>query len=192
MVDIEHVVVLMLENRSFDCMLGRLYPNDPDYRGLTLNESNQVGSAVYGVWTDPSITAHDACIPDPDPGEYFTDMNMQLFGAAGRNGQAATMCGFAQSYATQPANGDVFAPAAVMHYFTPEQVPVISTLAKAFGVCDSLARLGPLPDLAEPLLCPYRHLVGLRRQQNLSHPLRGAEPFPAARGLEQVVARLLP
>src|SRR5260370_41026101 len=36
MVDIEHVVVLMLENRSFDCMLGRLYPNDPDYRGLTL------------------------------------------------------------------------------------------------------------------------------------------------------------
>jgi phospholipase C len=137
MVDIEHVVVLMLENRSFDCMLGRLYPNDPDYRGLTLNESNQVGSALYGVWTDSSITAHDARIPDPDPGEYFTDMNLQLFGAAGRNGQAATMCGFAENYATQPASGDVFAPAAVMHYFTPEQVPVISTLAKAFGVCDS-------------------------------------------------------
>ena len=24
--DIRHVVVLMLENRSFDCMLGMLYP----------------------------------------------------------------------------------------------------------------------------------------------------------------------
>ena len=32
--DIRHVVVLMLENRSFDCMLGMLYPNSEDFDGL--------------------------------------------------------------------------------------------------------------------------------------------------------------
>ena len=31
---IEHVVVLMLENRSFDCMLGWLYRDRPDFDGL--------------------------------------------------------------------------------------------------------------------------------------------------------------
>jgi phospholipase C len=135
MADIQHVVVLMLENRSFDCMLGRLYPNDPDYRGLTLHEFNNYAGGGYGVWNDSSMTPTTACIPDPDPGEMFTDMNMQLFGNLARPTTPATMSGFAQSYATQTAKG-VFAPAAVMHYFTPDQVPVISALAKAFGVCD--------------------------------------------------------
>ena len=33
--DVAHLVVLMLENRSFDCMLGRLYLGRPDFDGLT-------------------------------------------------------------------------------------------------------------------------------------------------------------
>jgi phospholipase C len=132
MADIEHVVVLMLENRSFDSMLGRLYPNDPDFRGLTLNESNKYGNSGFGVWNDTGMTPATACIPDPDPGEAFTDMNFQLFGSNGRSNNPPTMCGFAENYVTQ-AKG---AASAVMHYFTPEQVPVISTLAKAFGVSD--------------------------------------------------------
>jgi phospholipase C len=132
MADIEHVVVLMLENRSFDSMLGRLYPNDPDFRGLTLNESNKFGNSGFGVWNDTGMTPATACIPDPDPGEAFTDMNFQLFGSKGRSNDPPTMCGFAENYVTQ-AKG---AASAVMHYFTPEQVPVISTLAKAFGVSD--------------------------------------------------------
>jgi phospholipase C len=134
--DIEHVVVLMLENRSFDCMLGRLYPATPDFRGLTLNESNFYGM-TYGVWNDPDLTPAIACVPDPDPGELFTDMNVQLFGQEMRPQDGLpTMTGFAQNYGTQPASAGWRDPGAVMHYFTPDQVPVISTLAKAFGVCD--------------------------------------------------------
>jgi phospholipase C len=126
----------MLENRSFDCMLGRLYPAGPDYDGLTLNESNTYGM-TYGVWNDPTMSAATACIPDPDPGEAFIDMNMQLFGQQQRPpGAAPTMCGFASNYGTQPAKEGWRDPGAVMHYFTPDQVPVLSTLAKAFGVCD--------------------------------------------------------
>lgn len=134
--DIQHVVVLMLENRSFDCILGRLYPQDPDFRGLTLNESNHYGM-TYGVWNDPSMTVATACIPDPDPGEAFQDMNVQLFGPTGRlPASVADMSGFALNYGTLPASAGYRDPGAVMHYFTPEQVPVISKLAKAFGVCD--------------------------------------------------------
>ncbi|MBS0419882.1 MAG: hypothetical protein JSR66_19375 [Proteobacteria bacterium] len=133
---IDHVVVLMLENRSFDCMLGRLYPAGPRFDGLTLNESNTF-DMTYAVWNDPTLTDAIACVPDPDPGEAFVDMNMQLFGVAERPHQgAANMSGFARNYGSLPASAGWRDPGAVMHYFTPEQVPVLSTLAKAFGVCD--------------------------------------------------------
>lgn len=134
--NIQHVVVLMLENRSFDCMLGRLYPQDPDFRGLTLNESNFYGM-TYGVWNDPRLTPAIACVPDPDPGEAFSDMNMQLFGQTQRSpGVAPSMCGFARNYGMLPVKAGWRDPGAVMHYFTPDQVPVISTLARSFGVSD--------------------------------------------------------
>jgi phospholipase C len=135
MANIQHVVVLMLENRSFDSMLGRLYPGDANYRGLTLLEYNNYQSTGYGVWNDKTMLPSTATIPDPDPGELFTDMNTQMFGSAIRPKTPADMSGFAQSYATQPGKG-IYAPSAVMHYFTPDQVPVISALATTFGVCD--------------------------------------------------------
>jgi phospholipase C len=137
MANIQHVVVLMLENRSFDSMLGRLYPNDPDYRGLTLRESNTYAGTVFPVWNDSGMSPTTACIPTPDPGELFTDMNMQVFGDAAPGGAAPTMAGFAENYAQQKASSDgTPKPGDVLHYFTPEQVPVISTLARAFGVSD--------------------------------------------------------
>ena len=55
-----------------------------------------------------------------------------------------------------------------MHYFTPEQVPVLSALARAFGVCDRWFGLGSVPDLAEPAVRPYRH--GRRAGQQRHHP----------------------
>ncbi|HEV2268665.1 MAG TPA: alkaline phosphatase family protein [Steroidobacteraceae bacterium] len=138
MPDIQHIVVLMLENRSFDCLLGRLYPNDPTYAGLTLNESNKFGTTgmSYGVWTDCKMSSAIACTPDPDPGELFVDMNEQICGYADRTGRLPTMSGFVLNYGNQPPNAGWRDPGAVMHYFTPEQVPALTTLARAFGVCD--------------------------------------------------------
>lgn len=37
---IDHIVVLMLENRSFDSMLGKLYPKSPSFEGLEGSEQN--------------------------------------------------------------------------------------------------------------------------------------------------------
>jgi phospholipase C len=137
MAQINHVVVLMLENRSFDSMLGWLYPGDADFGGLTLGEYNSYGGTKYGVWNEPSMTPVTAVIPKPDPGEEFKDINVQLFGPAGRGAGPPTMEGFAANYAGQPPSKDGVPQARdVMHFFTPEQVPVISTLARAFGVSD--------------------------------------------------------
>lgn len=138
MAQIEHVVVLMLENRSFDCMLGWLYPDRPDFDGLRGDECNpwhrEDGQVEQiPVWNDRTLTPEAACIPDPDPGELFHDINMQIFGL--HPDGTPRMNGFVDNYLRQPVD-DRRDPRAVMHYFTPEQLPVLSTLARNFGVCD--------------------------------------------------------
>ncbi len=130
--DIQHVVVLMLENRSFDSMLGRLYPNRPDFDGLTGEESNAWGGRTFKVWTSDEMTPDAACLPNPDPNEHFADMTEQIFGAGAGPTSPADMSGFVSNY----ARTGVADPSGVMHGFTPEQAPVISQLAKSFGVSD--------------------------------------------------------
>ena len=144
-VRIEHVVVLMLENRSFDSLLGWLYPGRGDFDGLTGEEFNlwhgPDGPVRVSVWNDPEMSRADARGPDPDPGELFHDMQVQLWGAD-RAGQCERgepdMSGFVDNYAAQPPGpgGARPDPHQVMHCFKPEQVPVLSSLARAFGVCD--------------------------------------------------------
>jgi phospholipase C len=142
--EIKHVVVLMLENRSFDCILGKLYPSGPKFDGLTGEESNpwhqpDGSTENIPVWNDPTLTAQSLCIPDPDPGELFIYMQMQLYGLNPDGTPhlgAPSMDGFVDNYMRQPAADRPFHPGSVMHYFTPDQVPVISQLARAFGVSD--------------------------------------------------------
>src|SRR5438093_4046898 len=92
---IDHIVVLMLENRSFDNMLGWLYdadnpppydkvPRGQSYEGVTgKNLSNPIppyaheaGRAVVPIGKATSITT-----PNPDPGEEYYHVNTQLFGS---------------------------------------------------------------------------------------------------------------
>lgn len=135
--DIRHVVVLMLENRSFDCMLGQLYPASGAFDGLTGTEENIWHNGneqtAVPVWTDPATGPGALTTPDPDPGELFTDIQEQL---SGKSGFSTAMGGFVDNYMAQPAGGTAPRPEAVMHYFTPAHVPVISQLARAFGVSD--------------------------------------------------------
>jgi phospholipase C len=137
--DIEHVVVLMLENRSFDCMLGALYPASPQFDGLTGSETNlDPNKQAVKVWNQPRKVPRTDYIPDPDPGELWLDINTQIFGTPTvPTPPTPTMGGFVDNYLQQAATGDgVYDPSSVMHYFAPDQVPVISTLAKQFAVSD--------------------------------------------------------
>ena len=144
--DIKHVVVLMLENRSFDCMLGWLYHGQGEIDGLDGTQQNPLHrpdgtTTEYRVWSSNALTPEAACIPNPDPGEYYADIKTQIQGMLDKNtvnAGAATMNGFVDNYMRQPVNsGDPpFDPSAVMHYFTPAELPAMSALAEAFAVSD--------------------------------------------------------
>jgi phospholipase C len=133
MADIDHFVVLMLENRSFDSMLGCLKVRRPEINGLTLAEFNdREGGQPVAVWNTGSTSL---VIPTPDPGESWLDMNEQLFGRKNPPAGAADMSGFVRNYENQtddpPYNGEQ-----VMHYYSEAQLPVLTGLANQFAVCD--------------------------------------------------------
>lgn len=85
---IEHYVVLMGENRSFDNLLGHLYTPDappPDggaFEGLAFGEHanpDDDGTTIAAhVYTGPTDEIMER--PDPDPGEEYPHVNTQLFG----------------------------------------------------------------------------------------------------------------
>nr|WP_216662811.1 alkaline phosphatase family protein [Dickeya dadantii] len=86
--NIEHIVVLMLENRSFDHMLGFLYadrnnlsPLGHPFTGLTGNETNpdSNGNPVQVFKITPD-TPNAYFMPGSDPGEGYYATNSQLFG----------------------------------------------------------------------------------------------------------------
>ena len=127
----------MLENRSFDNILGRLYPKSDRFDGLTMEEWNpwhrEDGSVErVPVWS--SDARRPPNLPGEDPGEYFTDIEVQLFGLnpLGR----PTMSGFVDNYVRQPDRGSPPDPKAVMHAYRPEQLATSSLLGRSFGVSD--------------------------------------------------------
>ena len=137
---IKHVVVLMLENRSFDSVLGRLYPKSDKFDGLSGTDSNpDLAGAPILVNSSQGTSAEAMTTPDPNPGESWRDINEQLFGSPEppSPGQVPSMNGFVRNYQKQKKKpADRYAAERIMHHFTPEQVPVISQLAKQFAVSD--------------------------------------------------------
>jgi phospholipase C len=83
---LDHIVVLMFENRSFDNLLGRLYqPGEvPSFDGvLGKNLSNPIPDWVQdgtGPTVVPSGIARNMNAPNTDPGEEYPHVNTQLFG----------------------------------------------------------------------------------------------------------------
>jgi phospholipase C len=138
---IDHFVVLMLENRSFDSMLGMLggYYEKPEmFDGLTGSESNPDADGQAIKVTNVRGTEDDLAVPRTNPAEKWRDMNEQLFGVQTLTPPSTppTMDGFVKSYmrysnVVQPRD-----PSHAMHFFTPQQVPVLSRLALEFAVCD--------------------------------------------------------
>lgn len=149
----DHIVVLMLENRSFDHMLGYLYsdadnfsPSGAPFEGLSGSEScpgtdgKPVG--VYPITTD---NPQAYFMPGADPGEGFAKANNQLFGTP-HPAQGATpmMTGFVTDYAQAIKNNQAkrwhVAPGTteswVMGCYSPDTLPVLSALARGFAVCD--------------------------------------------------------
>lgn len=131
---IDRFVVLMLENRSFDNLLGWMPPGGAEGGGLSGEEYN-IGPDGKQVFVTQAFDGPRVMwAPTPDPGEKFVQINEQLFRQAVQQPTgAADMSGFVQNYAKQPGGPHA---ADIMHYFKPEQVPALSALARSYAVCD--------------------------------------------------------
>jgi len=167
--NIDHFVVLMEENRSFDNLLGYLYkaekvPADQHFEGVAgKNLSNPIPlEADSAQWEHvdvrPGYTMDD---PNPDAGEEYPHVNTQLFGTVfpAENARLEaprmkppynlpdklpsepSMNGFVLDYINNYKVLTGWEPRyaeyrIIMDCFPPDAVPVMSTLARRFAVCD--------------------------------------------------------
>jgi len=161
----DHIVVVLFENRSLDNVLGHLYgPEDgKTFEGVIgKNLSNPIPE-----WAEdgadrkvvPYTVATDMDIPNPDSGEEHPHTNTQLYNILNEQnrfkiqdaigppynapapGQTPTMDGFVTDYISNFTGELGRQPtyeeyAKIMTGFTPEQVPVLNGLARGFGVFD--------------------------------------------------------
>ena len=164
---INHFVVLMLENRSFDNLLGRLYPKSDTFDGLSGDEFNldPAGRPIY-VNNLAGMTADVLTTPDPNPGERWTDINEQLFGviepAAGAIPQ---MNGFVLNYLKQtkwPSVAAHFVEPSSQAEFSPTPVSQIRQRTQQRHLVDFFEtfKLGVFwKALAKNLHCPDDSLI---------------------------------
>ena len=139
---IEHLVVLMMENRSFDHLLGFLKSDDYPIEGLTGKESNRDSTGEPIKVTDDANYSGDL---GTDPGHHFPDVAIQMYGSTDRTGEP-TMSGFVVDY-EKMCGGKIKAGRRIMKCFNEKRVPVISQLAQQYAVCDHWFSSVPGPTL---------------------------------------------
>ncbi|WP_244808329.1 alkaline phosphatase family protein [Caballeronia zhejiangensis] len=154
MAAIEHVFVLMLENRSYDSVFGwsNLAGTTPTGEPTTANGLPPASIVNFGrTGTSYKLGRGAPYALGFDPGHEFTDVCVELcglqvasadtvrhdslvIGAAGYPPFATdtSTTGFAGTYED---HSDVVADA--FNAFTPDQLPVLNFLASQFGVCDN-------------------------------------------------------
>jgi phospholipase C len=123
---VDHIVVMMLENRSFDHLLGylSLTGKRPEIDGLRPGLANEHQERTYPV----HHLAATALEMDPDHSAAAVDQQVA----------SGSMSGFVASAAATLAargieDGD---PGCVMGYYDGGDVPVYDHLAEEFAVCD--------------------------------------------------------
>ena len=138
---IQHVFVLMLENRSFDHLLGFSGITGTDAAtgaparidGLSGSESNLYDGQSYLVQEGA-----DYRMPI-DPNHEFQDVLLQLCGpnavySPGGPYPPADNSGFVASYIASGGGRD---PGEIMKCYRPGQLPVLNALAREFVACDN-------------------------------------------------------
>ncbi|KAK9128987.1 hypothetical protein Syun_017784 [Stephania yunnanensis] len=132
------IVVLVMENRSFDHMIGWMKGSNPQLNGVDGSESNPVNTTDH---SSPLVYFQNhSHYVDPDPGHSFQAIRAQVFGTPTATtgpgtppGLPPLMNGFAQQAV---AEGGTNLSEAVMNGFPPSAVPVYRALVEEFAVCD--------------------------------------------------------
>lgn len=142
---IENFVVLVMENRSFDHMLGFLKRDGYGIEGLDGNETIPLNPTIAGSpdvqVTDDANYRGDFNV-DPsnpstfiDPNHEVSAVTQQLF--VDPQAPTATNRGFVLNYRNQKweTNTDDHATN-IMRCFSSNSLPVVTNLVRAFAVCD--------------------------------------------------------
>ena len=122
---IEYIIVLMLENRSFDHMLGDLQQFIPDLDGIPPGGSTHTDTDSHTNITYQQLPNTERQL-NPSPLHEQRDVLLQI---------SNNMSGFIDDYATVPGSTPANYPA-VMGYYPLDFLPVLHTLAKNFTICD--------------------------------------------------------
>jgi len=158
---IKHLVVLMLENRSFDHMLGFV----PGVNGVSPTWTNPLTPEGPQVQiSDDARTVHDLI---PDPGHEWVNVNVQIFQNSEGMG-APTMRGFVEDYAL--VSHDLRQAPNIMKCFTPETLPVLSTLAREYAICDRWFSSVPGPTIPNRLFTHAADSHGSLTQDAVAAP----------------------
>lgn len=130
---IKTVVVLVMENRSFDHMIGWMKRDNPEINGVTGSESNPLST------TDPNsqrfFFKDQSHYVDPDPGHSFQAIREQIFGSNETSASPPPMNGFAQQ--AYSMTGSINMSESVMNGFQPGMVAVYRALVSEFAVVDT-------------------------------------------------------
>jgi phospholipase C len=164
--NLKHIVVLMMENRSFDHMLGSLKAVDGRIDGVTNQMSNP---DTNGNPVTPQPSAEFQGQLDPDPDHHFPAVDLQIFN--GDPNRTATMQGFVKSYFNQ--RRDVAHSQKIMYYFVQKDLPVLTTLALQFAVFNRWFASIPGPTICNRAFAHYGTSFG-RVDMN---PFDVIEPF---------------
>src|SRR6185437_14692812 len=126
---IEHVIVLMLENRSFDHVLGGC-PKVQQKTAHAPDGRNQYAGKGYSQQPGAARVVTD------DPHHDLPDVKVQL----SRQGSVKVNGGFVLDYGRNYPQ--LATPGEVMKYHQDGALPAIQALAGAFTVCDRLNEQG--------------------------------------------------
>jgi phospholipase C len=167
---LKHIVVLMMENRSFDHMLGSLKSVNPRIDGLTGTETNPDATPAQNkVAVQPLAEFQSQLQPDPD--HSFPSVDLQIFGGDTTANRLPKMQGFVKSYFNQQR--DLRHAQYVMYYFSQDKLPVLTTLALEFAVFNRWFSSIPGPTICNRAFAHYGTSFG-RVDLN---PLYLREPF---------------
>jgi phospholipase C len=147
---LQHIVVLMMENRSFDHMLGSLRAVDSRIDGLTGSEFN-LDTTGQQVFAEPKAQFQGQLNPDPD--HHFGAVDKQIFNGDTSAHRVPTMGGFVKSYFDQ--RRDVKHSRKIMYTFPEAKLPVLTTLAKEFAVFNGWFSSVPGPTLCNRAFAHY-------------------------------------
>src|SRR3984885_6783528 len=147
---LKHIVVLMMENRSFDHMLGSLKAVDPRIDGITdqMSNPNNMGAPVK-----PQLLAEFQGQLNPDPDHHFPAVDLQIFSGDTSASRVPNMQGFVKSYFNQ--RRDTTHSQKIMYCFKKEDLPVLTTLALEFAVFNRWFASIPGPTICNRAFAHY-------------------------------------